>query len=151
MCDRAEFFGKNPHWPKMTKNCQKCPKNMVLGLFKKIMSLVLSDICEKWMLLWFINILWKLHAWEKSSFQVIAQNGSLPVRFQYFLIVNNISIILFSLRLITNFISLRVIPDFDFWHVDRHEWKKQDTLTGFLEKFSLGEVGHFGPKNSASS
>ena len=54
----------------MTKNDPKCPKNMVFGLFKKIMSLVLSGICLKWKFLWFINILQKLHVWEKSGSQV---------------------------------------------------------------------------------
>ena len=57
----------------MTKNGQKWPKNMVFGLFKKIMSLVLSGICVKSKFLWFINILRKLHAWEKSSSQVKAK------------------------------------------------------------------------------
>ena len=56
--------------------------------FMKIMSLVLSGICVKRKFLWFINILQKLHAWEKSDSQVIAKNGSRPMRFQYFLIVN---------------------------------------------------------------
>ena len=51
-------------------------------------TLVLSEICVKWKFLWFINILRKLYAWEKASSQVIAKNGSWPVRFQYFLIVN---------------------------------------------------------------
>ena len=31
----------------MTKNGQKWPKNMVFGLFKKIVSLVFSGICVK--------------------------------------------------------------------------------------------------------
>ena len=88
MCDRAGFFGKNPHLAKMTKNGQKWPKNMVFGLFKKIMSLVLSGICVKRKFLWFINILRKLHAWEKSGSQVVAKNGSGPMRFEYSLIVN---------------------------------------------------------------
>ena len=88
VCDRAGFFGKNPHQAKMTKNGQKWSKNMVFGLFKKITSLVLSGICVKWKFLWFINILRKLHAWEKSGSQVIAKNGSRPMRFQYSLIVN---------------------------------------------------------------
>ena len=57
----------------MTKNGQKWPKNRVFGLFKKIMSLVLSGICVKRKFLWFINILRKLHAWEKSGSQVIGQ------------------------------------------------------------------------------
>ena len=77
MCDRAGFFGKNPHRAKMTKNGQKWS-----------MSLVLSGICVKRKFLWFINILQKLHAWEKSSSQVIAKNGSWPMRFQHSLIVN---------------------------------------------------------------
>ena len=52
------------------------------------MSLVMSGICEKQKFLWFINILQKLHAWEKSVSEVIAKNGSRPMRFQYSLIVN---------------------------------------------------------------
>ena len=76
----------------MTKNGQKWPKNRVFGLFfffdKKIMSLVLSGIYVKQKFLWFINILRKLHAWEKSGSQVIAKNCSRPMRFQYSLIVN---------------------------------------------------------------
>ena len=52
------------------------------------MSLVLSGICVKQKFLWFVNILQKLHTWEKSGSQVIAKNGSRPMRFQYSLIVN---------------------------------------------------------------
>ena len=44
----------------------------------------------------------------------------------------------------------RLISDFDFWHVDRYEWKEQDLLTGFLKEFSFGQMDHFGPKNGAS-
>ena len=84
MCDTAKFFGKNPHWV----NGQKWPKNGFFGLFKKIMSLVLSGICVKVKFLWFINILQKLHSREKSGSQVIAKNGSWPMRFHYSLIVN---------------------------------------------------------------
>ena len=83
---QSRIFWRNPHLAKMTKNGQKWPKN--IGLFKKITSLVLSGICVKWKFLWFINILRKLHAWEKSGSQVIAKNGSRPMRFQYSLIVN---------------------------------------------------------------
>ena len=57
MCDRAGFIGKDPHRVKITKNVQKWPKNMVFGLFKKLISLVLSGICVKQNFLWFINIL----------------------------------------------------------------------------------------------
>ena len=58
------------------------------GLFKKIALLVLSEICVKSKLLWFINILQKLHAYEKSSSQVKDKNGSRPMRFQYSLIIS---------------------------------------------------------------
>ena len=85
VCDRANFFLKKSP---LGKNGKKWPKNMVFGLFNKITSLVLSGICVKSKFLWFINILWKLHAWEKSGSQVIAKNGSWPMRFQYSLIVN---------------------------------------------------------------
>ena len=72
----------------MTKNVQKWPKNMVFKCFREIMQLVLSGVCVKWKFVWFINILRKLHAWEKSGSQVIAKKGSRPMRFQYSLIVN---------------------------------------------------------------
>ena len=36
MCDRAGFFGKNPHRAKMTENGQKWPKNMVLDFLGKL-------------------------------------------------------------------------------------------------------------------
>ena len=39
------------------------------------MSLALSGICVQRKFLWLINVLQKLHAWEKSGSQVIAQNG----------------------------------------------------------------------------
>ena len=62
--DRARFFWKKSP---LGKNDQKLPKNKVFGLFKKIASLVLLGICVKWKFLWFINILQKLHAKEKSG------------------------------------------------------------------------------------
>ena len=61
---------------------------MVFGLFEKIMSLVLSVDFVKSKLLWFINILRKLHVWEKSSSQVKDKNRSRPMRFQYSLIIS---------------------------------------------------------------
>ena len=84
MCDGAGFFGEDPHRAKMSKNSQKWPKNRVFGLFKKISLSVLSGICVKRKFLRFIDILRKLHAWEKSGSQVIAENGSRPMRFQYY-------------------------------------------------------------------
>ena len=77
----------------------------VFGRFNKITSLVLSRICVKQKFLWFINILRKLHAWEKSSSQVI----------QKWLSANEISVF-FNRQYFTN----RLISDFDFWHIDRH-------------------------------
>ena len=81
MCDRAGFV-----WEKfpLCKNDQKLSKmaqNMVFENFRKITSLVLSGICVELKFLWFINILQKLHAWEKSGSQVIAKNGPWPMRF----------------------------------------------------------------------
>ena len=73
---KAGFFGKNPHQTKMTKNGQKWPKHKDFGLFKKITSFVLSRICVKGKFFWFINIVRKLHAWQKSGSQIIAKNGS---------------------------------------------------------------------------
>ena len=84
MCDSWIFWKKSLSG----KNGQKWPKNMVFGLFKKITSLVLSGISVKQKFLWFINILLKLHAWEKSGSQVIAKNCSGPMGFQYPLIVD---------------------------------------------------------------
>ena len=40
----------------------------------------------------------------------------------------------------------RWISDFDLWNVDRHEYKEQDLLTGFLKKLLFGEMGLLGPK-----
>ena len=84
VCDSQIFWKKSPSG----KNDQKWPQNKVFGLFKKITSLVLSGICFKWKFLWFINILQKLHAWEKSGSQVIVKCASWPMRFQCSLIVN---------------------------------------------------------------
>ena len=123
------FFRKNPHQGKMTKNGKKWPKNMVFGLFKKITSFVLSRICLKWKFLWLINILRKLHAWENSGSQVIAKK---------WLSMNEISVF-FNRQYFTN----RLTSDFDFWHVDRPEWKKQGSLTGFLKKIIIRGNGPF--------
>ena len=41
------------------------------------------------------------------------------------------------------------MSDFDFWYVDKHKWKKQGSLTGFLKKNShLGKWVILGPKNA---
>ena len=61
------------------------------------------------------------------------------------LLANDISVF-FNCQCFTN----RLISDFDFWHVDRYEWKEQDSLTGFLKKFSVGQMGHCMPKDCTS-
>ena len=133
MCDRAGYYGKKSP---SGKNDQKWSK-MVFRFFKEITSLVLSGICVKRNFLWFINILWKLHSWEKSGSQIIAKK---------WFSTNEMSVF-FNRQYFIN----RWIPDFDLWHVDRLEWKEQGLLTGFLKKFSFGQMGYFGPKNDASS
>ena len=57
-------------------------------------------------LLWIINILQKLHAWEKSGSEVIQK---LPLADEISLFFN------------CQYLINRLISDFDFWHVDRHE------------------------------
>ena len=121
---QSQIFWKNPHWAKTTKNGQKWPEKMVFVLYKKIAPLVLSGICVKWKVLWFINILQKLHAWEKPG--------------QKCLSANEISVF-FNCQYFTN----RLISDFDFWYVDRHEWKKQGSLIGFLKKNIIWGNGPF--------
>ena len=61
----------------MSKTDLKWPKIMVFGLFKKIMSLVLSGICVKSKFLWFINILRKLHAF-RGDLEKPIYRGRLP-------------------------------------------------------------------------
>ena len=95
----SRFFKANCRRAKMTKNGPKWPQNMVFGLFKKMVSWVLSGIAVKREFLWFINIRWRLNAWQKSCLQVIVENVSWPMRFQYSLI-NNISLIDHHLTLI---------------------------------------------------
>ena len=70
------------------KWCQKGQERRFFGRFKKIKSLALYGIGAKQKFLWSFNILWKLHAWEKSVSQVMANTGSQQMRFQYSLIVN---------------------------------------------------------------
>ena len=88
-------------WPKMVKNGQGGQNGQN---FKKVTSLVLFGICVKWKFLWFINILQKLDAWEKSGSQIIAKNGFRPIRFQYSLIV--------SISLIRDFSKHFLLPLF---------------------------------------
>ena len=119
------FWKKSPSG----KNGQKWPKNMVFELFKKIMSLVLSGICVKSKFLWFINILQKLHAWEKSSSQVKDKNGSRPMRFQYSLII--------SISLIDQYLTLILAY--------RQTWIKETRLVKrFSEKILIWANGPFG-------
>ena len=133
VCDSKIFLKKSSPG----KNDQKWPKNKVFGLFKEIMSLVLSGICVKRKFFWFINIAWKLHAWEKSGSQVATKKCSCPMRFQYSLIVN--------ISLVDEYQTL------NFGTLGRLEWKEQWFINSFTEKkFWFGEMGYFGPKTDAS-
>ena len=77
----------------VSKLVKKDHKRSFFGIFKKIKSLVLSGIVAKRKLLWSVNILQKLRTWQKSDSQVImVKNGPQPMRFQYSLIVNILSI-----------------------------------------------------------
>ena len=67
---QPNFFQKNPHQARMTKNDKKWSKNRVFEIFKKIKLLLLSGISVKRKFLWSFNILQKSHAWEKSGSQL---------------------------------------------------------------------------------
>ena len=139
-------------------------------LFKTIKSLVLSGIVVKAKFLWsFINILQKLHTWEKSSSQVIiAKNGLRPMRFQYSLIIN-ISLTDWYLTLIsTVFRNILVwlnypilVPKSTNPHNSGSIVKKKKKNFGtmklvnkqtkiilmiFPKNVGLGQMDHFGPK-----
>ena len=73
--------------------------------------------------LWFINTPWGLNAWGKSCPHVIVEKC---------LLANEISVF-FNHQYFFN----RSSSDFDIWHVDRHEWKEQGLLTGFLKKILI--------------
>ena len=75
--------------------------------FKRITLLVLFGICVKLKFLWFINIQQKLHAWEKSVSQIYSQKC---------FSANEISVF-FNHQYFIN----RLISDFDFRHIDKHE------------------------------
>ena len=57
---------------------------------------------------------------------------------QKWLLASEISVF-FNRQYFTN----RLISDFHFWHVDRHERKKQGSLTGFLKKIIIRGNGPF--------
>ena len=88
LCMTAWFFWKKSLLSKNDQKLYKLTQNRVFGIFKKITSLVLFAICVKWKFLWFINILRKLHTWEKSVSQAIAKNDSRLMRFKNSLIAN---------------------------------------------------------------
>ena len=128
MRDRTGFFGKNPHLAKMTENCQKWSKNMVFGLFRKITLLVLSKISVKW------------SCYGSSTFcknPMLGKNLVLNLQPKMSLGQWDFSI------LYPQYFTNRWISDFDFWHVNRHEWKKQGSLADFLKKIIIWGNGPF--------
>ena len=40
------------------------------------------------------------------------------------------------------------MSDFGFLDVDRHKWKEQVSLTGFLKKLSFGQMANLGQKTA---
>ena len=64
-----DFFEKK-------NDVKKEQKTRVFGLFKEYEVITLSGFNVKQNFLWSFNILWKLHAWEKSGSQVMVKTGS---------------------------------------------------------------------------
>ena len=80
-------MGKSP-WGKCEQKWSKMAQKQASGVFEENLTInLVRNLCKR-KFLWFINILRKLHAWEKSGSQVRAKNGSWPIRFQYSLIIN---------------------------------------------------------------
>ena len=128
----------------MTTNGPKWPQNTVFGRVKKLVSWVLSRIAVKRQFWWFINILWRLETECLEKFLSSSYN-------RRFLLASETSVF-FKYQYLYN----RSSSDFEIWHVDRHEWKEQGLLTGFLKKnyvvantpFMAQEMAH--PHNSGS-
>ena len=100
---------------------------MVFGLFKKITSFV-WNLCKMKVLMVHYHSA-KTACLRKIWFSSFSPKCPLA---------NEISVF-FNCQYFSN----RSISDFDFWHIDRHECKKQGSLTGFLKKnFSFGEMGN---------
>ena len=124
MCDGAGFFGKNPHQAKMTKNV---PKTWFLDFLRIAISFI-WNLCKMKVLMVHEQFA-KTTCLGKIWFSSYCQK---------WLSANEISVF-FNCEYFTN----RLISDFDFWHVDRHEWKKQGSLTGFLKKILILGNGSF--------
>ena len=128
----------------MTTNGPKWPQNTVFGRVKKLVSWVLSRIAVKRQFLWFINILWRLETECLEKFLSSSYN-------RRFLLASETSVF-FKYQYLYN----RSSSDFEIWHVDRHEWKEQGLVTGFLKKnyvvantpFMAQEMAH--PHHSGS-
>ena len=112
------FLEKIPEGQKWKKNNQKWPKNRVFGLFKKITSLVLSGN-------WCKTKVFIVH-WHSAKTACLGKTWFFSCS-QKWLSVNGISVF-FNHQ---NFIN-KIISDFDFWCVDRREWKEQGILMGFV-------------------
>ena len=110
---QADFFKKK------SSSGKNDPETWFWNFLRKKKSLVLSGICVKssyGSLTFCENHMLGKKIWFSSYSQkrVLANEISIFFNRQYF----------------TN----RLISDSDFWQVDRHEWKKQGSLTGFLKK-----------------
>ena len=95
------------------------------------MAVVLSVICVKWKFLYHSAYLGKI--WLSTYRQKLFSANEISIFFNCQFFIN------------------RWISDFDFWHVDKLEWKEQGLLTGFMKKFSFRQMGYFEPKTDVSS
>ena len=114
-----DFCGKISIRQKWPKNGQKPSKKRVLGFLKKTKLLVLSGIGVK-------RKYGPLTFCEKCMPE---KNLVLKLCGQKWFLPNEISVFFNYQYFIDSLIS-----DFDFWNVDRNEWKQQGLLRGFLKK-----------------
>ena len=116
VCDNQAFWKKisnGQKWPKM------CPKTWFLDILRTschyfCLEIVLNE--SSYSLLTFCETACLGKTWFSSYSQK-------------WLLANEISVF-FNCQYFTN----RFRSHFDFWHVDRNEWKEQSSLTGFLKK-----------------
>ena len=120
MCDRVGLFGKNPHQAKMTKKWSKMAQKHGFWTFKE--NYVISFV-------WNLCKMKVLMVHQHSAKTACLGKIWFSSYSQKWLSANEISVF-FNRKYFTN----RLISDFHFWHVDKHEWKKQSWSTHYLKK-----------------
>ena len=126
VCDRTRFFGKNPDQAK------NGTKTGFLDIIKNHGISFVWNCCKT-------NILVVHWHYVKSTCLGKIWISSYS---QKWLSANEISVF-FNFQYFIN----RLISDFDFWHVDRNDWKEQGLITGFLKKVLIWANGRFGAQN----